>query len=71
MTTVKGFETSKNRSEQRNMQYLLYKDFAIKANALKTGLKKAVRKTILPCETKRHFEKSFSFLLLESLIARN
>jgi hypothetical protein len=31
------------------------------------ALEKAVRKTILPCETKRPLEKSFSFLLLERL----
>jgi len=29
------------------------------------ALEKAVRKTILPCETKRHLEKSFSSLLLD------
>ena len=29
------------------------------------ALEKAVRKTILPCETKRHAEKSFSSLLLD------
>jgi len=31
----------------------------------KMALEKAVRKTILPCETKRHLEKSFSSLLLD------
>jgi len=30
------------------------------------ALEKAVRKTILPSKTKRHFEKSFSSLLLLS-----
>jgi len=32
----------------------------------KMALEKAARKTILPCEKKRHLEKSFSSLLLDS-----
>ena len=68
MTAVKGFEESRNRDEQRNIQYLLHKDFAIKG---KKAVEKAVRKTILPCEKKRHLEKSFSSLLLDRFNSRN
>jgi len=35
------------------------------------ALEKAVRKTILPCETKRHLEKSFSSLLLDRFNPQN
>ena len=40
MTAVKGFEESRNRDKQRNIQYLLHKDFAIKANRLENGFRK-------------------------------
>ena len=63
MTAVKSFEASRNKDKQRNIQYLLHKDFAIKANMLENGFR-AVRKTILPYEKKELFRKIISFLTL-------
>jgi hypothetical protein len=43
VTAVKGFEVSKNRDKQRNIQYLFYKSFAIKVNTLENCFEKGYK----------------------------
>ena len=65
MTAAKGFEASKKWDEQKNMQYLLHKDFAIKANTLKNRFGKGCNENNFALQKKRPSAKSFSFLLLD------
>jgi hypothetical protein len=43
VTAIKGFEASRNRGEQRNIQCLLHKDFCVKAMALENGFRKGYK----------------------------
>jgi len=64
VTAAKGFEASKKWDEQRNMQYLLHKDFAIKANTLKNRFGKGCNENNFALQKKKTFSKIIFFLTL-------
>ena len=64
MTAAKGFEASKKWDEQRNMQYLLHKGFAIKANTLKNRFGKGCNENNFALHKQKTFSKIIFFLTL-------
>ena len=67
MTAVKGFEESRNRDKQRNIQYLLHKDFAIKANRLENGFRKGCEENNFVLQKKKAFRKIIFFASLRKI----